>query len=447
MGQKFSLNNFTPDVTVFLQKYFPNYKIIKSLNNGMLNKTVLISIDDNSAPLILKIFFKNNYDENDKTLFNFEYDKMKGIRRQILNKHINNICPILNMENNPQEGMIYRQYVEYDLKERYLQHIEKIWITFQILYALNDLKQMNIIHGDLKPENILLSSNLSIYITDFASYKPAFISIDDITNYTYYFGTNKSNSMKGCYLAPERLVERNNNNINNISENVDKTFAMDIFSVGVIIAELFLERNIFDFTSLLNYKKGNKNLFNIDEILSKIQQKNIRSIIYKMIAINPEERIDITEALKIFSNEVCPTCITGFLFHFNCVVTSTKFWRPDFIIGHIYRYWTPIWKIIFGPNEEPVPLKQCLNFSIVNKIILEEPFTINGENKLFVKNKDNKLCIGEYELIFNPENGKLYKKFFNDNNDDEKNNINCLFIIINYILEAMQYTKYDTTNY
>ena len=116
MGQKFSLNNFTPDVTVFLQKYFPNYKIIKSLNNGMLNKTVLISIDDNSAPLILKIFFKNNYVENDKTLFNFEYEKMKEIRRQILNKQINNICPILNMENNLQEGMIYRQYVEYDLK-------------------------------------------------------------------------------------------------------------------------------------------------------------------------------------------------------------------------------------------------------------------------------------------------------------------------------------------
>jgi phosphoinositide-3-kinase regulatory subunit 4 len=207
----------------------------------MLNKTVLISIDDNSAPLILKIFFKNNYDENDKILFNFEYEKMKGIRRQILNKQINNICPILNMENNPQEGMIYRQYVEYDLKERiylmpYLQHIEKIWITFQILYALNDLKQMNIIHGDLKPENILLSSNLSVYITDFASYKPAYISIDDITNYTYYFGTNNTNSMKGCYLAPERLMEKNNNNINNITENIDKTFAMDIFSAGVIIA-------------------------------------------------------------------------------------------------------------------------------------------------------------------------------------------------------------------
>ena len=128
------------------------------------------------------------------------------------------------------------------------------------------------------------------------------------------------------------LVEKNN-----INEKNEKTYQMDIFSAGVIIAELFLERNLFDYTGLLNYKKGNKNLFNIDEILSNIQQNNIRSLIYKMIEINPEKRIYINEALKIFSNEICPIAIPGFMFHFNSVITSTKFWKPDLIIGHIYR--------------------------------------------------------------------------------------------------------------
>ena len=47
---------------------------------------------------------------------------------------------------------------------------------------------------------------------------------------------------------------------------------MDVFSVGAIIAELLLERNIFDNTSLLNYKKGNKKLFNY-LILMKFYQK------------------------------------------------------------------------------------------------------------------------------------------------------------------------------
>ena len=77
MGQNLSLNTFTPDVTVFIEKYFPKYNIIKLLNNGMLYKTVLISIEKNSNPLILKIFFKNNYNDKDKAIFDKEFINMK----------------------------------------------------------------------------------------------------------------------------------------------------------------------------------------------------------------------------------------------------------------------------------------------------------------------------------------------------------------------------------
>ena len=413
MGQNLSLNTFTPDVVVFIEKYFPKYNIIKLLNNGMLCKTVLISKDEDNNPLILKIFFKNNYNDKDKAIFAKEYTNMQNIQQKIFQKKINNICPIVELENDPieinsinrQVGMIFRQYVEFNLQERiylmpYLQNIEKMWITFQLLYCLNDLKQMKIIHGDLKPENILLTSNLSLYISDFATYKPAYVSIDDISDFTYYFGSNSTDTMRGCYLAPERLVQKRINN-----EKNEKTFQMDVFSAGVIIAELFLERNLFDYTGLLNYKKKNKNLFNIDDILSKIPQNNIRSLIYKMIAINPEERIDISEALKIFSYEICPMPIPGFIFHFNSIITSTKFWKPDLIIGQIYRYWGTIWKIIFGTNDNPIPLSQNLNFSIINKIILENPFSSFGEHPIFTRNKNDSLTIGNYELIMNPENG------------------------------------------
>ena len=222
MGQNLSLNTFTPDVTVFIEKYFPKYNIIKLLNNGMLYKTVLISIEKNSNPFILKIFFKNNYNDKDKAIFDKEFINMQEIQKKIFQKQINNICPIVNLENNPldinsinrQVGMIFRQYTEFNLLERiylmpYLQNIEKIWITFQLLYCLNDLKEMKIVHGDLKPENILLTSNLSLYISDFATYKPAYVSIEDISDYTYFFGSNDADTIKGCYLAPERLVEKN----------------------------------------------------------------------------------------------------------------------------------------------------------------------------------------------------------------------------------------------
>ena len=452
MGQNLSLNTFTPDVIVFIEKYFPKYNIIKLLNNGMLYKTVLISVEKNNNPLILKIFFKNNYNDKDKAIFNQEFNKMQEIQQKIFNKQINNLCPIIKLENNPldinsinrQVGMIFRQYTEFNLLERiylmpYLQNSEKIWITFQLLYCLNDMKQMKIIHGDLKPENILLTSNLSLYISDFATYKPAYVSIEDISDYTYFFGSNNTDTMKGCYLAPERLVEKNI-----INENNEKTYQMDVFSAGVIIAELFLERTIFDYTGLLNYKKGNKNLFNIDEILSKIPQNNIRSLIYKMIEVNPEKRIDITEALNIMLNEICPIAIPGFIFHFNSIITSTKFWKPDLIIGHIYRYWGTIWKIIFGANEQPIPLSQNLNFAIINKIILESPFTNFGEGAIFVRNMNNVVYLGNQELIMNPENGEINEKYLKKCDNIE--NKSCIYLIIDYILEAIQYTKYDTTN-
>ena len=452
MGQNLSLNTFTPDVIVFIEKYFPKYNIIKLLNNGMLYKTVLISVEKNNNPLILKIFFKNNYNDKDKAIFNQEFNKMQEIQQKIFNKQINNLCPIIKLENNPldinsinrQVGMIFRQYTEFNLLERiylmpYLQNIEKIWITFQLLYCLNDMKQMKIIHGDLKPENILLTSNLSLYISDFATYKPAYVSIEDISDYTYFFGSNNTDTMKGCYLAPERLVEKNI-----INENNEKTYQMDVFSAGVIIAELFLERTIFDYTGLLNYKKGNKNLFNIDEILSKIPQNNIRSLIYKMIEVNPEKRIDITEALNIMLNEICPIAIPGFIFHFNSIITSTKFWKPDLIIGHIYRYWGTIWKIIFGANEQPISLSQNLNFAIINKIILESPFTNFGEGAIFVRNMNNVVYLGNQELIMNPENGEINEKYLKKCDNIE--NKSCIYLIIDYILEAIQYTKYDTTN-
>ena len=156
-------------------------------------------------------------------------------------------------------------------------------------------------------------------------------------------------------------------------ENI-KNIKMDIFSLGVIIAELFLEQDLFNFTSLLNYKKGNKEVFNIDEVLIKIENEKIRELIYKMIKINPDERISISDALNLFIKEICPISITGFIFQFNAMINSTNFWKPDLIIGHIYRNWNPIYKMFYGPDLIPPKLFQHLNLEIANKIILDDPF-------------------------------------------------------------------------
>ena len=69
-----------------------------------------------------------------------------------------------------------------------------------------------------------------------------------------------------------------------------------------------------------------------------------------MIKVDPNERITIKDALDRFSNEICSITMTGFLLHFNTIINSTVFWKPDLVIGFIYRYWISLWKMIFVPG-------------------------------------------------------------------------------------------------
>jgi serine/threonine protein kinase len=320
-----------------------------------------------------------------------------------------------------------------------LSYIEKVWITFQLLVAVNNLSSLNLVHGDLKPGNILLTSNLSVYLSDFATYKKAYIYIDDIASYTYYYGSNNSADKGGCYLAPERLIERGEKRDDNKSE------PMDVFSLGVIIAELFIEKNLFNFSSLLNYKKGNNDLINVDKILLEIENEKIRKLIYDMIKINPEERINISDALNYFANEICPISMKGYIFQFNAMINSTIFWKPDLYVGHIYRYWVSIWKCLFGIDSEPEPLFQHLNLEIANKILLNDPFEKTSRS-VFKNNEKGELFVDGFKLNFYPKNGKIISELSeNKNIFKEKDNEKCVFIIIDYLLQAMEYSKYDSS--
>ena len=450
MGQKLSQTKENIVIKVFLDKYFPNYRLLQVLNNGIMYKTLLIIKD--KAPLVVKIFVKKNYDENDIRTFSTEKMKIISIHQTIFSQKIPpSIAPIINIEESYLSGMIFRQYFEYSLKERiylnpYLTEIEKIWITFQLLYILNNLNELNLVHGDLNPENILLTSNLSVYISDIASFKPAYINIDDIGSYTYYFGSNDNTSLKGFYLAPERLVEKGNI-INN-----NKTIEMDIFSLGVIIAELFIEKNIFTFSSMLNFKKGKKDLFDIEEYLKKIKNQKIKKLIYDMIKLNPAERISLKKALDYVSNEICPITMKGFLIHFNMMINNTIFWKPDLIIGYFYKYWNSIWKMIFGINDTPLSLHKKLNLEIINQIILNNPINQNPSISILKIDEKGNFYYGNNKFILNVANGELIvdeneiKSNEKETIFEKNNNKDCIFILINYLVKNMKNVKYETSN-
>lgn len=106
-------------------------------------------------------------------------------------------------------AFMVRQYFASNLYDRicsrpFLTSIEKKWIAFQILRALDQAHAKKICHGDIKQENIMVTSWNWIFLTDFAPFKPTYIPEDDPADYNYYFCPIDS-TRRSCTVAPERF--------------------------------------------------------------------------------------------------------------------------------------------------------------------------------------------------------------------------------------------------
>jgi phosphoinositide-3-kinase regulatory subunit 4 len=113
----------------------------------------------------------------------------------------------------------------------FLTTIEKKWITYQLISAVEEGHLFGICHGDIKCENVLITSWNWIYLSDFAPYKPTYIPDDNPADFSYYFD---SSGRRTCYIAPERFLSSNNKAKNAIhNDNNDELQpSMDIFSLG-----------------------------------------------------------------------------------------------------------------------------------------------------------------------------------------------------------------------
>ncbi|MBI0320589.1 hypothetical protein JBF12_48130, partial [Streptomyces javensis] len=127
--------------------------------------------------------------------------------------------------------------------------IEKKWIAFQLLCALRDCHSLDVYHGDIKTENVLVTAWNWLYLSDFSSsFKPTFLPEDNPADFSFFFDIS---GRRTCYLAPERFSvageEPSESGVN---------WAMDIFSAGCVIAELFIEAPIFNLSQMYKYRKG-----------------------------------------------------------------------------------------------------------------------------------------------------------------------------------------------
>jgi phosphoinositide-3-kinase regulatory subunit 4 len=215
----------------------------------------------------------------------------------------------------------------------FLSPIEKKWIAFQLLNALRDAHSRNVAHGDVKSENILVTSWNWVYLTDFASYKPTYLPLDDPSDFALYFDTS---GRRSCYVAPERFFASGARpdgatTVGSIDRQKDShvTEAMDVFSAGCVIAELFREgAPLFTLSQLFKYREGE---LNHDGLLTSVEDASVRvspeqttsylfsdpvssqDLIKDMIALNPSTRPTFDTLLHNARGTVFPEVFYSFL--------------------------------------------------------------------------------------------------------------------------------------
>ncbi|UNI21996.1 Non-specific serine/threonine protein kinase [Purpureocillium takamizusanense] len=223
---------------------------------------------------------------------------------------------IIETETN---GYLVRQFQYSSLYDRlstrpFLEDIEKKWLAFQLLCALRDCHARDIFHGDIKAQNVLVTSWNWLYLTDFsAPYKPVLLPDDNPGDFSYFFDTS---GRRTCYIAPERFYAAGDVP----PRKAKMTWAMDIFSAGCVIAQMFLESEIFSLAQLYKYRRGEYDP--VITHLSVISDKDVRDLIAHMIQLDPEKRYSADQYLEFWKGKVFPTYFYSFLHQYMELITD-----------------------------------------------------------------------------------------------------------------------------
>ncbi|GFQ80252.1 phosphoinositide 3-kinase regulatory subunit 4 [Trichonephila clavata] len=265
-------------------------------------------------------------------------DRLEEIKRLL--KDIPNTVPFQKFLLTDKAGILIRQYVKDNLYDRistrpFLNSIEKRWIAFQLLQCLSQCHELGVYHGDIKLENIMVTSWNWVLLTDFASFKPTNLAVDNPADFSYFFDTSRRRT---CYIAPERFIKTMSSSnfysagtatVSSSSggsvapsspsliihadeiKTGDLTDAMDIFSLGCVLAELFTEGTCpFDFSQLLKFITGD---FDPHDTIEKIEDSDVKKLIQSMMQKDPAARLSAAEYLELQHDKAFPEYFYTFL--------------------------------------------------------------------------------------------------------------------------------------
>ncbi|QDS73236.1 hypothetical protein FKW77_003947 [Venturia effusa] len=321
MGQGYSLTSLSAGSATIDVPELSDLEFEKSLGNARFMKCIRARRKDGLvvAKIVMKPSPNTKWDE---------YVQELNIERKELSD-IPNALGYHRIQQTGMAGYLVRQYIHSSLYDRmstrpFLDPIEKKWLAFQLLCAVRDCHGKNLYHGDIKTENILVTSWNWLFLTDFSSaYKPTYLPEDNPADFNFFFDTSSSSSARRtCYLAPERFLRPGEDYAGKSKLN----WAMDIFSVGCVIAELFMETPIFSLAQLFKYRSRE---YDPSAHLDNIKDKDIREMVAHMIQLDPQDRYSAEEYLNFWKQRAFPDYFYSFLHQYmNLITDPTSGRRP-----------------------------------------------------------------------------------------------------------------------
>ncbi|CAI0425618.1 unnamed protein product [Linum tenue] len=341
MGNKIARTTQVSASEYYLHDLPSSYNLVlkEVLGRGRFFKTVLCKHDE--GLVLVKVYFKRG-DSIDLREYERRLAFIKETFRSLDHPHV---WPFQFWQETDKAAYLLRQCFFNNLHDRlstrpFLSLVEKKWLAFQLLLAVKQCHEKGICHGDIKCENVLVTSWNWLYLADFASFKPTYIPYDDPSDFSFFFDTG---GRRLCYLAPERFYEHGGEM--QVAQDAQLRPSMDIFAVGCVIAELFLEgQQLFELSQLLAYRRGQ---YDPSQHLEKIPDAGIRKMVLHMIQLEPESRLCAESYLQNYAAVVFPSYFSPFLHNFYCC------WNPlhsDMRVAMCQSVFNEILKQMMGPR-------------------------------------------------------------------------------------------------